>query len=364
MRYLKTENRQSGLRAAVAGGLVLTTLVLLSGLSRQVFADDDGPVASTVPAVAAIQTTRLVQRRVGSTIDAWGSVTVDARASQNLGFAVAGEVGQIKVVQGQSVHRGECMLTYKMAPEVTQSWQQAGQALQFAEGEQKRTASLAATGLATASQLAAAHRALQDARQAMVALRRQGADVASGQLCAPFDGWVQQVLVTSGQRVAANTSLLVLAPQAGRIVQLSVDPAAATGLRPGMRVSLDGMTESGQSTGKVLQVATAINPQTRMLEVMVSCPAGLFLPGQMVHGRLVLDPHPAWVVPRSAVLSDADGSYLFQVEHGHAHRVAVRVGDAMDNILEVSGRFDVQAPVVVSGNYELDEGMAVRGDGR
>lgn len=339
-------------------------VVVAVAFGQMASAADEAAVTADRPAVAAVRTTRLVQRQMGTMLDAWGMVGANAKTIQNLSPAVAGEVVRLKVVSGQAVKKGECVLTYKTAPEVMLAWQQARQALAFAQGERQRTASLQVSGLATVSQLAAADRALQDARQSVAALRQQGADQPIIQLCAPFDGWVQQVLVSTGQRVAAGTPLLVLAPATHVIASLAVEPAAAVHLRSGDQVQLDGMLEGGQASGRVQQVASAVNPQTRMVDVLVSCPTGAFVPGEAVHGRLMLGPHLAWVVPRSAVLSDADGSYLFQIEQGHAHRIAVQVGDESGDLLEVSGHFNVNAPVVVTGNAELDEGMAVRGESR
>jgi hypothetical protein len=69
----------------------------------------------------------------------------------------------------------------------------------------------------------------------------------------------------------------------------------------------------------------------------------------------------AWVVPRSAVLRDAQGDYLFQVRQGHARRVNVQTGLEQGGLIAVRGSFEVNAPVVSLGNYELQDGMVVRG---
>jgi membrane fusion protein (multidrug efflux system) len=66
-------------------------------------------------------------------------------------------------------------------------------------------------------------------------------------------------------------------------------------------------------------------------------------------------------VPRSAVLHDGNGDYLFQVSEGVARRVAVTVESDGDRLLGISGAgLDPALKVVVQGNYELSDGMAVR----
>jgi hypothetical protein len=69
-------------------------------------------------------------------------------------------------------------------------------------------------------------------------------------------------------------------------------------------------------------------------------------------------------VPRQAVLSDDNGSYLYQVAAGHARRVAVAKRAEAGNLVGVDGKLDPALPVVALGNYELEDGMAVRGAAR
>ncbi len=71
------------------------------------------------------------------------------------------------------------------------------------------------------------------------------------------------------------------------------------------------------------------------------------------------------MVPRSAVLRDAKGAYLFQVLQGKARRVDVVAGLEQGGLLAVHAapgqRLEPAQPVVSLGNYELQDGMAVRG---
>ena len=83
-----------------------------------------------------------------------------------------------------------------------------------------------------------------------------------------------------------------------------------------------------------------------------------------VRGEITLTSASTWTVPRSAVLRDARGAYIFQVKDGRARRVAVQTGVETDRVTEIRGGFEPSLPVVVTGNYELEDGMAVREAGR
>jgi len=62
------------------------------------------------------------------------------------------------------------------------------------------------------------------------------------------------------------------------------------------------------------------------------------------------------------VLSDAEGAYLFQTDGGKAHRVAVTIVGSADGQIAVTGAIDPAKPIVLQGNYQLEDGMEVRLD--
>jgi hypothetical protein len=60
------------------------------------------------------------------------------------------------------------------------------------------------------------------------------------------------------------------------------------------------------------------------------------------------------------VLTDDDGPFVFQVNGGKAARVAVEILGEADDRFAVAGRLDPTRKLVVSGAYQLSDGMAVR----
>jgi membrane fusion protein (multidrug efflux system) len=114
-----------------------------------------------------------------------------------------------------------------------------------------------------------------------------------------------------------------------------------------------------------LDAQNVVDPKTQLASVLVYVPAAShFVPGSRVRAEIELDPQSAYEVPRQAVLTDAKGSYVYQVANKVAHRVAVL--QAVDNrqTVGVTGAIDPSLPLVVQGNYELDDGMHVREEKR
>lgn len=106
-----------------------------------------------------------------------------------------------------------------------------------------------------------------------------------------------------------------------------------------------------------------LDPKTQLINVVVTlsdAAAKRFIPGMRVRAEIATGQQQAYEVPRQAVLSDAQGSYLFQVKQHKA--VRINVHSLIDNgaTLGVSGKLDPTAPLVVLGNYELKDAMLVR----
>jgi multidrug efflux pump subunit AcrA (membrane-fusion protein) len=113
--------------------------------------------------------------------------------------------------------------------------------------------------------------------------------------------------------------------------------------------------------GTVRQVSGTVNSTTRLIDAWIDVMGSAALvPGTSVTVSIIVSQHRGWVVPRNAVLHDDKGSYVFQVVDGHARRVAVQTGIDTDRLTEISGQFDASLGVVTAGNYELQDGMAVR----
>jgi len=112
-----------------------------------------------------------------------------------------------------------------------------------------------------------------------------------------------------------------------------------------------------------MQVAGQLDPQTQLVEVMVRFKGNTLLPGTKVKGEIKTIGHKGQAVPRQAVLRDAGGAYVFLVIDGRAHRTAVKTGLEDGGWVEVQSPLLPNAPVVILGNYELEDNMAVRESG-
>ncbi|HEX7731088.1 MAG TPA: efflux RND transporter periplasmic adaptor subunit, partial [Rhodanobacter sp.] len=236
--------------------------------------------------------------------------------------------------------------------------------LTLASGELRRTEQMAAQHLATQSQVAAARKALADARSAVEAQQALGGGTSRETVAAPDDGVVTTLSVALGERFVANAPLLGFMPAHALIAELGVQPDAGARLRAGMSVSMRGVYGDGKAFGgKLVMVGRAIDPQTHLLPVQAEIPAAAdaaLVAGSALEATIQSDDYTAWAVPRAAVLHDGQGDYLYQLGQGKAHRVDVQLRQPAGDTVGVLGKLDAKLPVIVQGAYEVGDGDAVR----
>ncbi|TAL74704.1 MAG: efflux RND transporter periplasmic adaptor subunit [Rhodanobacter sp.] len=305
-----------------------------------------------------------VQRSFHDDVAAWGSAAADPHHARAISLAHGGQVIALQVSAGQTVKRGQPLLRVAPDPAARSAYQQAQSAATLATGELQRVEQMAAQHLATQSQLATARKALADAQATLAAQQALGGGTTEESVTAPDDGVVTVVSVQLGDRFAANAPLLAFMPAHALIAALGVQPDAGAQLRTGMPVSVHGVYGDAKVyAGKLVMAGRAIDPQTRLLPVQADLPAAAgaaLVAGSPLEASIQSDAYTAWAVPRAAVLHDGQGDYLYQVNHGKAHRVNVELRHPAGDTVGVEGKLDAQLPVIVQGAYEVDEGAAVR----
>ncbi|MEO6969200.1 MAG: efflux RND transporter periplasmic adaptor subunit [Rhodanobacteraceae bacterium] len=341
---------------------VLAAMITLAACSSS--GGDTSGNANRKPPVA-VQTAMPVQRVFHTRVEAFGTLAADSRHAQTLTLPQAGQIVAASVTPGRRVRRGQTLLKLATDPSARNAYQQSVNALNQARDELTRTQRLHAEKLATNSQLDAARKALADAQAALDAQARLGGAQAVTTLTAPSDGVVTALDVALGERVAAGAKLVEFAPQLALAAQLGAEPEAAARIRPGMTVAIAPVyaTSAQPLPGTVAVVADAVNPQTHLVDVLAtidgSDSAGLAA-GAALSARIDVEQFSAWSVPRDALLSDEQGSYVFQTEQGKAHRVDVKVVSPDGDPVGVDGKLDPRAPVIALGAYELSDGDAVK----
>lgn len=319
--------------------------------------------ASAEPA-ALVQLATAQRGALHPVIRAYGTVAPDPGALVTIALPRDGVIAAVSVRAGQFVHAGDAVATVQTAASELAAFAQAKSALEFAGKDLVRTRQLYAQQLATATQLAAAEKAVSDARAALAAQTAIGAGKGSEVLRAKAHGVVTAVSISPGDRVQANAVIASVATRDRFIVNLGIEPAIAPEVARGDRVSLREAQRPGtELDGTVQSVDAMMDPKSRLVNALVSIPereSRRLLLGTVLDGTIYPSARNGIVVPQSALMSDVGGSFVYVVGGGAARRRPVRVlFEAGSKALLASGVSPGEA-VVVAGNAGLQDGTHVR----
>ena len=316
------------------------------------------------PVTALVQTQPIGRYDLTDHLSCYGTITLNPDKVISLNFPRAGQITRLLVSPGEMVKKGLPLLEFETSPQDSVGYVQAQSAVDLARQELSRLKNLAAEQLATRSQVAQAQKALIDAEATLAAQKKLGTDRKKELLLAPFDGLVNDLKVAQGERIQMGTTALQLARTDGLLVVLGIEPEDRTKVKPGTLVQVTSVFDGSiQESGKIRKVHGLVNPQTKLVDVTVDLKndqAAPLLPGMSVRGEIILMQYRGPAVPRQAVLKDDQGPYVFVVREGRACRVRVKTDIESKGLVGITGPFQKNDRVVVVGNYELKDGMAVR----
>jgi RND family efflux transporter MFP subunit len=323
------------------------------------------PCAQAAPAAPSVlvQSAPATLRSLDEQLTVYGKVEADPERLRALTTLSSGEVRKLYVGLGQRVAVGQPLLELATAPQARMVWTQARGRVDSARIQLQQTQDLFNEQLATRADLANARQALSNATAELAALRAQGAQHVTQVLRAAEAAVVTQLDAAPGALVQPGQPLLMLGALGHVWVRLGLEPEDAARIVSGMPVTLTPVFGGAPLAARIAQVHAVINPATHLVDAVVKLEGGAAaaqIPGAWMRGVIRLRAARVLAVPRSAVLDDAQGHYVFVIERGHARRVAAHVGLEQDGWVAVQGALAPGAQVVSAGNYELSDGMAVR----
>ncbi len=189
------------------------------------------------------------------------------------------------------------------------------------------------------------------------------------QILSNVSGTVQSIEVTAGDTAAKDTVLCVIeVPDMGYTLSFSVTNQQAARLKQGDSGTISNYYWGSQIVATLQNIRVdPKNPQTNKLltfDVTGDVNAGAELTISVGQSSASFD----CIVPKSAVRSDANGSFVFKIEARNsplgnryvARRVAVEVLAEDDNNAAVSGDLGWGDYVIVTSNAPLKNGDLVR----
>jgi RND family efflux transporter MFP subunit len=312
--------------------------------------------------VAFVKTSTVREGSVTETITAYGTIVPAPGALQTVSVPFESQVRRIMVSSGQRISRGEVLLEIEPSPDTNLQVEQAHNRYDLAEQNLQHIKQRFDLKLATNDQLIQARQTFQQAKLHLESLEGRGVD-GPREIKADVDGLINHVDVQEGSIVAPGSPLVEIVAQNRLEARLGVEPEEINQVRPDQTVRLTPVNLPGSDpvSGRIRKVSRSVDTAERLVDVFVSFPASSrFLLGEYVQGKLIVASSQGLIVPRSAILLKGGHHVLFTVKNDRAVENAVRIGLENEEEVEVLGSALQEGDVVVVlGNYELDDGMAI-----
>lgn len=312
--------------------------------------------------VATVRVVSLTRQEIKETLVVYGTVISALGKTETFSVPFESQVQSVLVTAGQVVDANTALVAITPSPDTLLNLAQARAERDTARADLKLVQQRLKMKLTTQQNLVAANQKLQAAELKVKSMEDRGID-GRKIIRAKSKGLIRRIDVEPGQIAAAGTTLVEMIGQHQISVRLGIENEDIDALQAGQSVELYPVNapEKRAAQGKITLITRQINPQTRLVDVFVTPhdDATLML-NEYLEARVVLASDHGFVVPRSAVLSQQGAHILYTIRQGHAVRHVVNIG--LETPAQIQVRADdlhVRDPVVVVGNHELHEGMAV-----
>jgi RND family efflux transporter MFP subunit len=321
-----------------------------------------GPaIADEVKGAAVVKIQDPKRGSIPNLVYAYGSATPTSAATVTASFQRDGQIAEIFVEVGDQFKKGDKLLDFGASPAAVVAYEQAKTTLSLKQHALERKQQLFKQQLATRDDVESAEKDLSDAQSTLDMYERIGSIKPSEILTAPFDGVVTAISVSKGDRISAGAPLMTLSRTDQIILSVGVEPADLDKVKPDLPVHLTSLLPGRKpSEGKVKRIGAAIDTKTRQIPVIIELAQGAALSGENFKAGIEVGKFQGWVVPRDSIGTNSKGTFVYQIDEGHAKRVYVKVIGSVGKNSVVDGDIDSQKEMILSGNYQVDDGDAVR----
>ena len=366
----RSKRRRNIIIAAVVGiAAILIAYLLLSGgeegTGQTAAAAQDGQVPTVTVVVPG-------RSQVARTITVSGALA--ARRDQPVG--VAGEGGRVTAVHvdaGSWVSAGQVLATLDRSVQSQNAAQLAAQVqvaradAALAQNEYDRSAALVDRGFVSKADLdrkkAARDAANARIRVAEANLNAMRAQIGRLNIVAPTSGLILSRSIEVGQVVSPGTGGLFRLARGGEMEMRAQLPQQDLAMiKVGQPASITPIGSDRTFSGSVWQVSPVIDPQSRQGEARIAVPYDPAIrPGGFAEARIAAGATTAPLLPQSAVLSDADGNYVYIINgKNEVERRPIKIGTVGDTGVTIAEGLSGQEAIVLSAGPFLNPGQKVK----
>jgi RND family efflux transporter MFP subunit len=332
---------------------------------------------AAAPAAAKLEAVRVTATQPAQSLSLPGEL--DSYFQTDISPRVSAYVRRLYVDIGDHVRQGQVLADLD-APELTAalnealSKQKAAEAVfEGSRGSYRRLRQTARTAGAVAPLNLTQTRvqALSDSLNVVAARAhyRAAAQMAAYlHLTAPFTGVITDRNLSPGAAVGpgsgATLPLFKLRQLSRLRLRVAVPEAYVADLHQGGAVQFTVKSYPGRTfTGRITRLAGNVQAVTRseQVEIDIPNPKEELKPGMFASASLPISrPQSSLFVPKTAVVTTAERTYVIRVIDGLTEPVNVQVGDENSGMVQVFGKLKADDVVLKTGNEELAVSQSVQ----
>lgn len=345
-----------------------------SNKGTEAAASDNGAIGGDGKGASSPTVTVVVPGRqsVQATVSANG--TIAARVEMPVGIAgEGGQVSRVLVQPGQWVKAGQVLAVIDRSVQVQQANALSAQIrvaqadASLAQAELERAEALVSRGFISKADMDR-KRSTRDAANARVRVAQaQYAETQARNsrlnIVAPAAGLVLTRQIEPGQVVSAGSGILFRMARGGEMEMMAqMSETDLQRLSVGTKATVTPVGSNLNIDGHVWQKSPVIDPQTRQGNVRIALPYSAALrPGGFADAKLISGTADLPLLPESAVLSNADGNYVYVVgKDNKVERRKIKVGSVSDNGVAIAEGLQGTERVVVLAGAFLNPGDTIK----
>jgi HlyD family secretion protein len=357
----------------IVGGILLLIIALIAAVAMRTtsMSKAKAAAAATQNMAPLVSVITPAMQPVTSTVTFTG--TISARFDMPIGAeGDGGRITAVYVEAGDQVKRGQVLAKLDdsvLRPQLNRlaaTLEEARADASLAEAEYVRAKGVEGAGALSAEEVerrrAASVTAAARVKVAAAQLAETQAHLNRTYIRAPSDGTVLTRRAEVGQTATSGGDALFRLASGGEVEmrgQVAEQDLATLTVGQTATVRLTGVPVPFE--GKVRLLGAVIDPQTRLGDIRIALqPAPALRPGAFARGEVVVGNAKRPVLPQTAILSDADGTFVFIVNsENKIERRPVRVDGTMAQGIVISAGLSGNERVVATAGGFLRPGEQV-----
>lgn len=351
--------------------LLVTGAALLAACGNQgTQAQGPQPPAGPAPPAAVVGYTEAREHLLRQNISLPG--TVEAQTTSTIAATIPGQVIEYPAKEGMTVKRGQTLARIRsttlefMLDSQRAALKEAAARLKLAESNLNRAKELFAAGVTARQQFDDAqseYNAWQGRSESLTAdVARLQDDVERTTIRSPFNGVVTREFTEVGQWLAIGGPVVEILLTEEMEIRVDVPERFFFELRAGVPASATfGALPGAHISGRVTAIIPRADVQARTFPVKVTIanPGGRIGAGMLAQVSFgSAQPYRGTIVPKDAVVTRGEKRIVYRVTSDNkAEEVAVEIGPAAGNWVEVRGGVRPGEKIVTRGNERVAPGM-------